>query len=70
MLKKRVCWNITTRCNQKCKYCHRFLNISELSYEQNKRILNNLIQDGITDITWTGRRSTLISEFNRITKDI
>ncbi len=63
MKKKRVCWNITTRCNQKCGYCHRFLNLEELDFEQNKKILNNLIEDGITDITWTRRRSTIISAF-------
>lgn len=69
MQKLRVCWNITTKCNESCKYCHRFLGINELSYEENKRILNNLIKDGITDITWTRRRSSFISTFRRITKD-
>lgn len=69
MQKLRVCWNITTKCNEACKYCHRFLGINDLSYDENKRILDNLIKDGITDITWTRRRSNAISSLSRITKD-
>lgn len=54
MNRRKVCWKITSKCNQNCKYCFRVLNSEELTYEENKRILMKLIDEGITDITWNG----------------
>ncbi len=59
-IKMELCWNITTRCNQSCKYCHRFLNMKDLSFEQNLSILEKLINEGVKEITWTGGESLLV----------
>lgn len=68
MQKKEICWNITTRCNQGCKYCHRFLNINDLSFEENQKILENLIEDGVTDITWTGGEALIYEDVDKLIK--
>lgn len=59
MQNQEVCWNITAKCNQSCKYCHRFLNIDDLEYEKNKKILMKMIEEGIKEITWTGGEALL-----------
>lgn len=59
MEKREVCWLITTRCNQHCRYCHSFLNIEDLTYEENKEILMKLIRAGVNYITWSGGEALL-----------
>ncbi len=65
---KEICWNITARCNQKCRYCHRFLGIKDLSFEENEKILKRIIEQKITDITWTGGEALLLNYVDDLLK--
>lgn len=65
---KEICWNITARCNQACKYCHRFLYPQDLTFEENRIILNNLIDSGINAITWTGGEALLVERIDELLK--
>lgn len=54
MKEKTVCWNITSNCNENCEFCYRIICNKENTYEQNKRILDILINLKIDRITWSG----------------
>ncbi len=68
MSKVEICWVLTTRCNENCKYCYRFLDIQEVEYEKNEQILRKLIADGVREITWTGGEALLYNGFTNLLK--
>ncbi len=65
-MEKEICWNITARCNQNCKYCHRFLNVHDLTTEENEYILNNMYDAGVSSITWTGGEALLLKNVDSL----
>lgn len=58
--------NITARCNQACKYCHRFLNINDLTTEEQTIILENLKNSGVTSVTWTDGEALLVKNIEKL----
>lgn len=53
-----VCWNITKECDKHCEFCFRETNESDLPLEENKKILENLIKQGVKKISWSGGEPT------------
>ena len=59
MEKRSVCWNITSRCNENCKFCYRILTEKENDIEKNKKILEILAKLSVNKISWTGGEALL-----------
>ena len=60
---KKVCWNITSRCNKNCIFCFKF-NKKDISLEKNKKILQKLKKLGVEKITWSGGEPYMYAEFS------
>ena len=65
---KHICWNITTRCNATCPFCHRMNNVYDLPCNLNNEILNKLIKCGVRRITWTGGEALLYKDLETLVK--
>ncbi|MDY4544990.1 MAG: radical SAM protein [Bacilli bacterium] len=68
MNKKELCWLITTECNQKCKYCDRFLKNKNLSNYDYIKIINKLSSYGVPSITLGGGEALLVNNINDIVR--
>lgn len=51
---KSICWDITSKCNDNCKFCYRNPNNQELSLTDNKIIIKKLIDFGVDKISFVG----------------
>lgn len=48
-----ICWNITNKCNENCKFCYRKM-CSDNTLEDNKKIFDNISKIKIDKITFSG----------------
>jgi len=55
----RICWNITSNCNENCQFCFRASNDNELSLNQVIQAIDILMDYGITHITFSGGEALL-----------
>lgn len=68
MKKRSVCWNITSRCNENCKFCYRILTEKENNITKNKKILEILAKLSVNKISWTGGEALLYSNLIELLK--
>lgn len=57
---ERICWNITSECNENCKFCFRKKHQNELTFEQQKRAIDILSDCEIKHITFSGGEALLV----------
>lgn len=50
----KVCWNLTSLCNEDCMYCFRELNERQLKAQQNLKVIDKLLALGVERITYCG----------------
>lgn len=58
----RVCWNITSRCNDNCSFCFRDRESKSISLESALKIIDNLYNSGIKHIAFSGGEPLLYNE--------
>lgn len=57
---KELCWLMTVKCNQDCKYCHRFTNKIDIREDEYIKILLKLSEYGVRNITLGGGEPFLV----------
>ena len=60
-----ICWNITNKCNENCKFCYRKL-CKDNTIEENKKIFDQLSKIKIGKISFCGGEPLLYDELFEI----
>lgn len=55
-----VCWDITSRCNDKCLFCYRELDKPDLSLAQHHLLLSKIINSSVRKISFIGGEPLLV----------
>lgn len=63
---KKICWNITTKCNKSCKYCFRCIDKYDLPIDENIQILYKLKEMNIEKISWSGGEPTMYNGIEKL----
>ena len=61
-----TCWNITSRCNDKCQFCYREQNSKELGFEEQKKVIDKVAESGIKKLTFAGGEPLLIPHIEEL----
>lgn len=56
-----VCWNITSNCNENCKFCFR-KKCHENTLEENKKVFDNFSKIKIHKLTFSGGEALLYKD--------
>lgn len=61
-----VCWNITCKCNDVCKFCYREQNVAELPYQDKITVINKVAEAGIKKLTFAGGEPLLVKNIKAL----
>lgn len=65
---KSICWDITSKCNDTCKFCYRNTYNMDLSLDENKKILKKMIDYGVDKISFVGGEPLLYENIFELLK--
>lgn len=63
-----VCWDITAKCNENCKFCFRELNKKDLDEYTHQYILSKILKSGVKKITFSGGEPLLVNHLPSLIK--
>ena len=69
MITRKLCWWITEKCNENCKYCFRSLDsINNFTLDEHLQILDRIYELGTQQITWSGGEALLVPHATALIK--